>query len=111
MGYGNGNPSGSVGYAILGARATPSTAAQAVRNSAIGEQLNWLEQGAEGLHSMLDELEARLSPILNPGPPTGADKEAPPPFSVPMAASLAQANMRFSQGLNRLQELIGRIDL
>lgn len=30
---------------------------------------------------------------------------------VPLGSSLAQANGRLSQGLNRLQELIGRIEL
>ena len=110
MGYGNGNPSGSVGYAVQGTRATPSTE-PVVRNSTSGDQINALEQRAEGFHAMLAELEARLSPILSLGPPAGQDKEASPSFPVPLASSLAQSNMRLSQGLNRLQELIGRIDL
>ena len=105
MGYGNGNVSGASTYA--GPKDQPTS----IRQPMIADQMMALEQRAEGLHSMIAELEARLSAVLTPEPPQGLDKEGSPSFPVPLAASLAQSNQRLSQALNRLQALIGRIEL
>ena len=108
MAYGN----GGTGQAIGGGSSAASAGPAQTRPPVIVEQMNVLDSRADSIHSLVAELEARISGVLMPEPPAtpGNKLEVPHP-GVALGASLAQMNDRLAAVAQRLRGIIDRVEL
>lgn len=104
MSYGNG---GTVAGGYAGVQIAPPA-----RLTMIAEQMSTLENRTEVLTATIAELDARLSPIVRPEPPSAEGKREPvPTVPVALGANLSQMNDRLALLNMRLRSLIDRIEL
>lgn len=110
-GYGNGGL-GPVGGQAVGYD-TMSTAPPPSRVPAVTAQLEQALKQSEALHNVIEQLEGRLSVVLQPtGPSTPASGEKLTVGEmVPMAQGLSEINRRLSGASARLRSLLDRIEL
>lgn len=110
MAYGNGGTLGtsnSPGYADMQAK-------QIERMPLVAMELERQAKAIEHLHSLISDLDGRLSAILRPTPPTvqaAPNAPAPQAHPVPMANGLFDQNVRLDAACARLQSLFDRIEL
>ncbi len=82
-----------------------------VQPSAVSSQMNTLESRTEVLHSMISELENRLSGILMPdGPSNSAKQDMPMHSPVVLAQTLGMVNDRLDGAAARLTSILNRIE-
>lgn len=99
--YGNGGTEG----------ATIPTGPQANRMSAIHEQLSALDGHTEKLHGVIAELEQRLCCVLSPVLPVSQAGTEKPGHPVPLAAGLSELNGRVAYAVQRVHDLLGRLEV
>ena len=113
MNYGNGGLIG--GGAALGHTSADQVCAAQLptpRTPAVTMHLEQTLKSAEILHQVIEQLEARIAYVCQPGPPAtqgGADKQ--PSELVPLANGIAEINRRLSAAIQRLHSLTERVDL
>lgn len=112
MGYGNG---GSYGEATQAATVNLGPRDATARESLTASQTARLDKHLEALHHIINELDARLSAVLMPeppAPPTGVGNAPSAPMpAVPLANMLAAMADRAGYACQRLQAVIGRIEV
>lgn len=104
MGYSNGGVTAPGSY---GGTATDSP----VRMPMVALELDRQAKAVEHLHSLISDLDNRLSGVLRPTTPaTGADKKLPDAL-VPLAGNISETNSRIEAACARLQGIYDRIEL
>lgn len=117
MGYGNGSVMQGGGLGQMAAATSPAhyddeRSVSPRREPMVAVEFVGLERRIEQLHACINELEARLSPVLQPEAPstTGRGDGSPQP-SVPLAAVLMTMNQRLDIALTRVGSLLGRLEI
>lgn len=111
MGYPNGSGGAAMGSGSL---EQYTTVAQAPPRGMpmVAIQLDRQAKGTEHLHSLLSDLEARLSGIVRAVPPSVADQGGKNSMElVPLAGGLAEQNNRIESACHRVMSLLERIEL
>jgi|GEM_PF-3710102 len=80
--------------------------------SQVGNQLDSLRKGIEEVHRRIDQMNDKISRVLLPIPPTDMNKKAcEPPQGVPMANELQILSQKTWEAVERMDDLISRIDI
>ena len=113
MSYGNGGEwnqnQAAQGQAIDFAAKNPN----AVRNISVGNELDRTEKATTQLHAIIDQLVARLEPMLTPTPPAvqGSGGQTPEPSMSSIVRGLKAQGYRIDAATQRIGELLQRIEL
>lgn len=117
MAYGNGvyteSAAGTGGYVGGVGSFDPRPMVAPPRPAMITTELMTAEKRLEELHGILGALEARLSQVMQPEPPsaTGGPRDGMPTPSVPIAAALMTLNVRLGMATARVQSLLDRLEV
>lgn len=114
MAYGNGGAGAiSGGDSAYGRGVGNIGVADMPRMPLISLEMDRQAKAIEHLHSLISDLEARMSAVLRPVPPDVANVVGKPVMThqVPLAEGLCGQNLRVESACQRIQSLFERVEL